>query len=162
MIYKYIVILIIAFLIVSCDGGLSPKPETEKSILSGTIHFVKGIDNWPSEDTVFAIRVAAFKVMPDSNIIAAIISGNAYFTGESLPMFVDSANFKVEIKDAPVNIVYIVAVWQFTIDITSQRVIGVYTLSGNKKEHSELFIENGKSYDIDIDVDFDDLPPMPF
>jgi hypothetical protein len=157
----FFVIFTVMF-IASCDGGLKPRPEEDKSFLNGTIRFIKGVENWPPQDSVFGIRVAAFKEMPDSNIILAILSGNAYFTGESLPMFTDSVNFSLNIPDAPVKIVYIVAVWQYTIDILSQRVIGVYTISGDKKEHSELNIEKGESYDINIDVDFDDLPPMPF
>jgi hypothetical protein len=160
-IYKYL-ILIISIVMISCDGGLSPKPFSDKSFLSGKIIFSKGTDNWPPQDSTYGIRVAAFKSMPDSNIILSIISGEAYFTSESLPMYQDSVGFKLEIPDAPVNLVYIVAVWQFSESITDQRVIGVYTISGNKNENSELYIEKGKSYSIEIDVDFDDLPPMPF
>lgn len=160
---KYIkIIALLVILLTSCDGGLAPVPATEKSTLSGTIRFINGIGNWPPQDSVFAIRAAAFKEIPDSNIILSILSGNAYFTGESLPMFTDSVNFNFDISEAPVNLKYIVAVWQYTSDIMSQRVIGVYTLSGDKTQNSELLIEKGKSYNINIDVDFDDLPPMPF
>lgn len=159
---KYFFLILTFIVISSCDGGLAPTPASEKSYLKGSIKFVKGIENWPSEDSIFAVRAAAFKTMPDSNIILSILSGQAYFTGESLPMFTDSANFSFEISDAPVNIVYIVVVMQFTSDILSQRVIGVYTTNGDKTKNSELFIEKGKSYDISIEVDFDDLPPMPF
>ena len=159
---RILFVIFTVMFIAACDGGLAPRPESEKSFLNGTIRFVKGIENWPPQDSVFGIRAAAFKEMPDSNIIQAILSGNAYFTGESLPMFTDSVNFSFEISDAPVKLVYIVAVWQNTTDILSQRVIGVYTISGNKSEHSELNIEKGDSYNINIDVDFDDLPPMPF
>jgi hypothetical protein len=146
----------------SCDGGLAPTPASDKSFINGTIRYIKGVENWPPQDSVFAIRAAAFKTMPDSNIVLSILSGQAYFTGESLPMFTDSAKFSFEISEAPVNIVYIIVVWQFTTDILSQRVIGVYTISGNKTKNSELYIEKGNSYKINIDVDFDDLPPMPF
>lgn len=152
----------ILFLIISCDGGLEPPKESDKSFLNGTIRFVKGTENWPPQDSLFGIRAAAFKAMPDSNIIGAILSGDAYFTGSSLPFYQDSLNFSFDITDAPVNLVYIVAVWQYTDDILSQRVIGVYTTSGDKTQSSQLMIEKGQTYNITIDVDFDDLPPMPF
>ncbi|MBX3043567.1 MAG: hypothetical protein KIT33_03360 [Candidatus Kapabacteria bacterium] len=152
----------ILFIVSSCDGGLAPRKESDKSVLNGKIKFVKGNDNWPPEDSVFAIRAAAFKEMPDSNIILAILGGNAYFTGESLPMYQDSINFTFDITEAPVNLVYIVAVWQYTPDILSQRVIGVYTETGDKTKASQLMIEKGNTYNIEIEVDFDDLPPMPF
>ncbi len=160
------IILIIFFLLIpileSCDGGLAPPPESDKAFLNGTIRFVNGKDNWPVKDSVIAIRAAAFKKMPDQDIILSILNGDAYFTGESLPLFVDSVNFNFEIKDAPIELVYIVAVQQYSADILSQRVIGVYTLSGNKNQASSIMIENGKEYNITIDVDFNDLPPMPF
>ncbi len=162
LLMKYFFLFFTIILLASCDGGLAPTPASEKSYIKGSIKFVKGIENWPSSDSVFAIRAAAFKTMPDSNIILSILSGQAYFTGESLPMFTYSTNFSFEISEAPINIVYIVVVWQFTSDILSQRVIGVYTTNGDKTKNSELYIEKGKSYDISIDVDFDDLPPMPF
>ncbi|MDX9789914.1 MAG: hypothetical protein RBT61_03720 [Candidatus Kapabacteria bacterium] len=156
------IIPIIILLFSSCDGGLSPRPESDKTFLNGKIKFVKGIENWPPEDSVIAIRAAAFKQMPDSNIINSILQGDAYFTGESLPLFVDSSGFRFEIINPPVELVYITIVWQYTDDIMSQRVVGVYSKSGNKNEHSSLILEKGQSYDIVIEVDFDDLPPMPF
>jgi hypothetical protein len=156
------ILSIVMIIISSCDGGLAPKPVAEKTFLKGTVHFVKGVSNWPPTDSVLGIRVAAFKSMPDSNIILSILSGQAYFTGESLGSYKDSLNFNIEIPDAPVDIVYIVAVQQYTTEITNQKVIGVYTLTGDKTKHSNILIEKGRTYDIDIDVDFDDLPPMPF
>lgn len=152
----------IMILLQACDSGLAPKPIEEKTFLNGTLHFIKGVDNWPPADSLFGIRVAAFKSMPDENIIQSIISGEAYFTPESLGKNADTLNFSIEISDAPVNLVYIVAVQQYELDITSQRVIGVYTTTGDKTKNSELTVEKGKIYDIDIDIDFDDLPPMPF
>lgn len=156
------VVIISIFFVISCDGGLEPLPLNQKTILSGTINYIKGKDHWPLQDSVLAIRVAAFKKLPDSSIIGEIISGNAYFTQESLPLNVDSSNFSFEIKDAPVNLAYIAVVQQFDSLITSQKVIGIYTVTGDKTKPSQLSVEKGKTFSIKIDVDFDNLPPMPF
>lgn len=154
--------IILFLILISCDGGLAPRPIENKTFLEGTINFVKGISNWPPLDSIYGIRVAAFKSMPDSNIILSIINGEAYFTPETLGSYKDSLHFQIEITDAPVEIVYIVAVQQYTSEITSQKVIGVYSITGDKTKNSSLMIEKGKTYNINIDVDFDDLPPMPF
>ncbi|MCO5250673.1 MAG: hypothetical protein M9949_04540 [Candidatus Kapabacteria bacterium] len=159
----FILALLLTFCMLSCDGGLAPKPEAEKSYLSGTLRFVKGIADWPPEDSVFAVRVVAFKKYPDSTgIFADILEGNAYFTLASLPLFVDSSRFSFEITDTPTDLVYIAAIQQFDTLITAQRVIGLYNISDEKHKPSTIRIESGRHYDISIDIDFKDLPPMPF
>lgn len=155
------IILIIALLsFASCDGGL--EPPRDKSFLKGKIIFAGGANNWPAVDSIFGVRVAAFRSMPNENILNDIINGNAYFTLESLPMFVDTAEFEIEIDDAPVDLVYIVAVIQNALPLTAQIVGGVYNTSGDFNQPAVLNIEKGRTYDIEIEVDFDDLPPMPF
>lgn len=155
--------LLLTFCLLSCDGGLAPKPESEKSYLNVTLRFVNGIADWPHEDSILAVRVVAFKKFPDSTgIFADILSGNAYFTLASLPLFVDSSRFAFEITDSPTDLVYIAAIQQFDTLITSQRVIGLYNISDEKHKPSTIRIEPGKHYDITIDIDFKDLPPMPF
>jgi hypothetical protein len=160
--FNLFVILFVVFFAFSCDGGLEPLPFNQKTILNGTIHYIKGKDHWPPKDSLLAIRVVAFKKLPDSSIIGEIIVGNAYFTPESLPVNVDSSYFGFEIKDAPVNLMYIAVVQQTDSIITSQKVIGIYTVTGDKTKPTQLAVEKGKNPYINIDVDFDNLPPMPF
>lgn len=159
---KYILISIFIILLSSCDGGLEPLGVEQKSILDVSLKFVDSDKNWPPQDSILALRVAAFKKMPDSSIINDIIAGNAYFDFTSLPLFVDSAGTRFEITDAPVDLVYIAAVQQFDSLITSQRVVGIYTVTGDKTKPSQLKVEKGKNYSINIDIDFNNLPPMPF
>ncbi len=161
-IIKYACILILLILFSSCDGGLEPLSKDKRSYLNIGIKYINGKNNWPPKDSVIAIRAVAFKKFPDSSIIIDVLQGNAYFTFESLPLFVDSASTTFEILDAPVKLYYIAIVQQYDSLITSQRVIGVYSKSGNKNEFSDLYIEQGKNYNILIEVDFDNLPPMPF
>ncbi|MBI5326178.1 MAG: hypothetical protein HZB41_13065 [Ignavibacteriae bacterium] len=164
IINKILIISILIFLIFAgCDEGLAPRKVTEKSFLTGTIVYVGGIDSWP-KDSMTAVRVASFINYPFTDslgIIKEILSGNAYFTVESLPLFVDSTNFSIEITNPPVLLKYIVVARQLDSNIASQQVIGVYTLSDDKTEPSTLLIEEGKSYKIKIEVDFKNLPPQP-
>jgi hypothetical protein len=156
------VFLSILFLL-GCDEGLAPKQLKEKSFLTGTLIFVGGKKEW-SPDSMLAVRVAAFKIYPFTGtygIMEEIINGNAYFTPESLPLFVDSTTFSIEITNPPVLLKYIGVARQLDSNIFNQQVIGVYTETGDKTKPSTLLIEEGKTYNIRIEVDFKNLPPQP-
>ncbi len=157
-----IVIFALFLVLTACNEGLTPPEKEQQTFLNGTVHFINGISNWPPEDSCKAVRIVAFKNYPPQDIIKELSEGNAYFTMNSLPLFVDSSSFSLEIKNAPVELKYIVAAMQFTNDITSQKVIGVWSLNENKFEPSSINIEKGKSYSINIDIDFSNLPPQPF
>lgn len=151
------------FLFASCQEGLEPPPAEQKSFIAGKITFAGGSENWPQEDSVHAVRVVAFKDYPPKDIMTELLTGNAYFTMESLPLFVDTASFSLEIPDTPVVFEYIAVALQYTEQITSQLAIGVYTVTGDKSEPSPVELQTGeRRNDIDIEVDFDDLPPQPF
>ncbi|HPI19007.1 MAG TPA: hypothetical protein PKY56_01420 [Candidatus Kapabacteria bacterium] len=156
-----IIILFFSFLI-ACNEGLAPSEKEQKTSINGIVHYINGKNNWPPTDSCFAVRIVAFKNYPPQNIIQELTEENAYFTLNSLPLFVDSSDFSLEIKNAPVELKYIVAALQYTKDLTSQKVIGVWSLNENKFEPSSIVIERGKSYSININVDFSELPPQPF
>ncbi len=161
-------VCIVSLIIASCSGGLEPNNSHSpdgKTYLTGTITYKGGKDNWKfMQDSVVSIRVVAFKRYPDSSgIISDILTGNAFFTLESLPFFVDSSSYSIEIKELPVDLVYIGAAQQYGADITKQqRVIGVYSLSGDNTKPSPITVEKGKTNRADITVDFQNLPPQPF
>lgn len=152
---KYIYILL-TIVFMGCSGGLEP-PKT--SFLSGTITYVNGESGWFGADSVKDVRVIAFKNFPPADFIGEVLSGEAYFT-ESLPIFVDSSSFSIEINDAPIDLLYISVVLNYG-SLFEWMPIGVYTRSGNNSEHSNLLIESDKIYNIEIDVDFNNLPPNP-
>lgn len=147
--------IVFTILLISCDGGLKPIPPT---ILKGKIYYSPK-DEWPPEDSLKDLRLVALKNFPPENIITEIISGNAYYT-ETLPYFVDSTIFEIEIKDAPVNLKYIGVAQNFG-ELIDWRVLGVYSLKNNN-EHSEIFIEKNSINDIIINVDFNNIPEQPF
>lgn len=157
---KYSLILLI--FLVSCDGGLAPINKEDKANLEVKLNFVKGISNWPPLESFKALRVACFTKMPDSNIMHEILSGNAYFNLESLPMYVDTTSVNFEIKIIPTEFKYIAAIQQYDTLITAQKVIGIYSTTGDNTKPSTLLIDKKINYSINIDIDFDNLPPMPF
>lgn len=159
---KKIFFLIIAIItLASCDGGLEPYKAEEMSYIKGRIYYKNGKDNWPPKDSVLEVRVVAFKNFASDSIYKDIISGNAIYTNESTAMYVDSADFVIEVKEAPVNFNYIVVAQRYG-SLFEWRAIGVYTVNGDVFNPSKLFVEKGKSYFITMNVDFNNLPPQPF
>ena len=161
LLVKLLYITLIFTSIISCNEGLSPPILVPKSYISGKITYKDGLINWPPNDSVKAIRVVAFKNYPPKDIVNEIIQGNAFFT-DTLPLYVDSSSYLIEIKTLPVELPYIVAVQNYGT-IMEWRAIGVYTLTGDNTKPTKLSVAAGMIYNkIDITVDFKNLPPQPF
>lgn len=157
-IYIFLILLIFS---VACDKGLQPPPPVAKSYLTGLITYLNGKDKWPPADSVIDIRVVAFKNYPPKDILEEITKGEAFFTN-SLPFFVDTSSFSLEIPEPPVTLNYIVVAQQYA-SLFDWRVIGVWTLTEDNTKPSSINVEPGKTYSgINIKVDFDNLPPQPF
>lgn len=156
--FSTIGIIVALFIFIACDGGLEPAPVASKSYIKGRIHY-KG--DWPRPDSIFDLRAVAFKNFPPANLLTEIMSGQAYFLQDSLPYYMDSTDFILEIPDPPVTLKYI-AIAQRYGDLFSWRAVGVYTITGNQSENATIEVEPGKTYNIDINVDFNNLPPQPF
>jgi hypothetical protein len=157
--------IILSLILYSCDMGLAPKEPAKKSYISGEISYKGGKDKWPPADSVFEIRLVAFKNYPlsdSSSILRELTDGNAYFTLDTLPRFVEKSYYSLEINDPPVLLKYI-AVAQRYGNLFQWRVIGVYTESGDNLKPSSLLVNPGDSLkNINIQVDFQNLPPQPF
>ncbi|MGA2296328.1 MAG: hypothetical protein ABSG15_02140 [FCB group bacterium] len=161
----YIILLTLLVWLSACNEGLAPPPAGCKTYLNGLITYKGGKSAWP-KDSVYDIRVAAFKNYPfkdNSSIFDEIASGNAYFNFTSLPLRVDTSGFSFEIKDTPVDLKYIAVALQYdSTTITAQKVIGLYTITGDRTKPSSIIINKCDSVFINIIVDFDSLPPQPF
>lgn len=164
--------LAILLCMTACGGGLEPNnthiPEN-KTYLTGTIRYKGGKESWKfAQDSLAFIRVVGFKTFPDSaGIIRDILAGKVFFTPksitESLPLYVDSCTYSIEFTDVPVELVYIAVAQQYGADLAKQqRVIGIYSLTGDNTKPSSIVVEKGKSNRADIEVDFQNLPPQPF
>lgn len=162
------IVVFLAIFGVSCDGGLDPTQAAVQSSanarISGTITYLGGISSWPSADSLMSIRVVAFKKYPSENIGTELLNGNAIYTPETLSFRVASQEYTLDIANPPVEFNYIVVAQQYGADDAKDwRAIGIFTRTGDVNVPSPVKVEMGRVYnDIDIFVDFSNLPPDPF
>ena len=153
--------ILLSALIFSCQEGLEVPEYIPESYIRGTITYKGGADTWP--DSVVAIRVGAFKNDKPESFQDEVLSGNVYVDFNSLPLRVDTTSWEIKIDDPPVELKYIVVALQSSNDIFKQQVVGVYSITGDKTSPSWIKVEVGESVNnINIEVDFDNLPPQPF
>jgi|SRR6056300_947674 hypothetical protein len=152
-------LIFLSFLLISCDKGLEPigKLETD-AVLNCNVTFT---NDWPKQDSVLGVSVAAFKLPPSESLIQELLNGNAVLDLNSIQYGVDQSNVLLDITDAPQIFKYIIVAWNYEDDIQSQRVIGVFTLT-DKLNPGEIELNPGDSLTIDIEVDWNDFPSQPF
>ena len=160
------VIILILFLLFSCDHGISPTKtekisETKSTGISGTIFY----QNWP-QDSLFDLRLVIFKNYPPADIVGEVTSGEAVaypdISLSSLPFYEDSTEFEVSLD--PQVYEYIVVAQQFGPAVFFDwRVVGQYdtTLNDTLPSSIEVFSDS-MIRDINVFVDFDSLPGQPF
>lgn len=157
---KYIIIIAFLIPILQSCGGLEPIPAEQKTLIKGTINFVDDNENWPPQDSIFDMRVIAFKNYPPADLIGDIINGLAYYTNDSLPLYQKSVDFQIEITDPPQTLEYIVVAYQYG-SIMEWKAAGVFSLDNDPRKPTAIATERGKQYSILINVDFKHLPPQP-
>ncbi|CUS96331.1 hypothetical protein [Candidatus Kryptobacter tengchongensis] len=140
----------------SCDHGLKPPEQYEEPGFGGTVYF-KG--TWP--DSVYDLRVVAFRNYPPQNIISEVIEGKAKFS-QSLPVKVDSVKYEVSADTGKWE--YVVVALQYGSNIFSDwKAIGVYDTTPNDTIPTPIYIPFGKFLrGINITCDFNNPPPQPF
>jgi len=144
----------------ACDDGLTPDDKLSTiASFSGTIRVKGGKESWPDSSEMFGIRVGAFKTADPSSLIGEVVSGNAYFTFNSVGSYFDSIAYTIEIEDAPADLKYSIVAWQFDSLLTDQRVVAVY---GGDQRQSFLLLPGDSLTDIDFLIDFENLPEQPF
>ena len=157
--FKIILIVLSLIVLSSCDKGLEPIGELDTdAVLNCNISFS---GEWPKQDSVMGMSVAAFKLPPSESLIQELINGNAVLKLNSIQYGVDESSVFLDIVDAPQTFKYIIVAWNYEDDIQAQRVVGVYTLT-DKSNPGEVVINPGDSLNIDIEVDWNDFPPQPF
>lgn len=146
---------------ISCDHGLKPSetstPIYEEPGFGGTVYF-KG--SWP--DTVYDLRVVAFRNYPPQNIINEVMGGKAKFSQSPLPTKVDSTNYEVLADTGKWE--YIVVALRYGENIFSDwKAIGVYDTTAQDTIPTPIYIPYGKFIrGINITCDFNNPPPQPF
>jgi hypothetical protein len=157
------VLILLSLSILTCDHGLKPAEEEKaKMALSGTVYY----SNWLPADSIQLLKIVFFKTFPPENIINEVLGGNASIyplvLSESLPLDEDSTNYEIELKAETYT--YITVAQQYGPDVFTQwRAVGQYnTNPGDSLPTAVTVLEDSILYNINIFVDFNNLPPQHF
>lgn len=170
--FSLVVILTFTIVVLGSCGGLDPTkeivaPPTQLPLVEGTIRFAGGKSQWPSKDSALEIRVVFFqKYPPDSNLVLAISTGEAFFT-DTIQRFSDSSSFRLrrdEVnKPLPLEFPYVVVALRFGGNFfTDWRAIGVYSVENDQSQPLKIVVDTLKTVKLQIPVDFTNPPPQPF
>lgn len=155
-------ILLISFALTaltSCDdNGLSPLRQ--RPGFGGTITVNPP---WSPPDSLFDLRVIAFPNYPPDDILTEIAAGTALIS-EPLEFNVNTQSYLISAEGISGTFQYVVVAQQYGESILENwRAVGVFTLTNDWTVPSAITL-NGSTYlpNIDITIDFYNLPPQPF
>lgn len=167
MLKTYLFIICLTALFTACNEGLKPELENAdlagKGFIKGTIIVKDGLNGWKkSKDSIFAVRVAGFLDNPPSDIINSVLNGKAYLNSDTIALYQDSTIFYIPINDSPKTIQYLGVALQYSkSSFLTQRVIGVYTETGDNTKPSAIEVTPFDTVNVRIYIDFENLPPQP-
>ena len=162
--WKLSALIVIALLLhIGCDEGLKPATSTATGSFAGVVSFT----NWQAADTIYDIRVVAFRNFPPADVVNEVLSGNAAvyppLGGPALVSSpVDSLAYSVVVPATTYR--YIVVAQQYGPDIMAHwKPVGQYDLDSNLAIPSSIVVgPNATTFGVDINVDFAHPPPSPF
>jgi hypothetical protein len=151
----------------ACDEGLGPL--NEPSGFSGVIRFT----NWPPADSVRELRLVAFTEYPNdsSGILVALLEGRAVVyppVGTSgFRTFVDTIQYEFTTQGTNLQVRtynYVALAQRYgPSSFTDWQPAGVYTTQPNSFDPAPVRILLHRiTPNIDIEVDFRNLPPKPW
>lgn len=151
---------VLGLLLASCDHGLDPALADSDPGFGGKVR-VDGA--WPPQDSVRQLRVVAFRNYPPSDILAEVLGGTAVFSDE-LPYGEAEISYTQQDETLKGVFRYVVVAQNYGDDLFADwKVVGVYTLSGDDEDPSQIDLGAGRYVGgVDIRVNFHDLPPQPF
>jgi hypothetical protein len=167
------IVVACAIVFQACDEGLGPLNEAAG--FKGVISY----KNWPPPDSMLELRLVAFTEYPadSSGILTALLSGRAVVyppvtegverSGITLGKFRDSVHYDFSMKGTTLQLGtynYVVLAWRYGPNFLADwRPAGVYTTTPNSFDPAPVRVLLHKvTPDIDIDVDFRNLPPKPW
>jgi hypothetical protein len=151
-------------LLSGCDKGLVPtEPPPGPGALSGLITYA----NWPPADSLFDLRIVAFRDFPPEGIVSSVLSGQAAVyppIGDTalVPFFVDSLAYGFGLPSG--RYAYLAVAQQYGPNLFSDwRPVGQYDLDTNLAVPTPIVVPPGDTLrNITIHVDFANPPPAPF
>ena len=170
---KYLPVIILVFLIflfaVRCEHGLSPpnKKNTNPNNLTGIsgVIIYKNYQNWPSPDSLFDLRLVAFPHFPPQNPYYEIFTKIAKVyppidTSAHLQFNVLYEEYVMELP--PDTFEYILVAQQYEDSLTSWLSVGQYDTYSDSLPTPVIVIQDSLLENININVDFKNLPIQPF
>jgi hypothetical protein len=170
----FIVLALLSGLLPGCDQGLGPI--SEETGFSGVITF----RNWPPPESILELRLVALEEFPadSSGLVDALFQMRAAIyphvtTGVAVALQIlgnksaDTVHYTflkegTILKEATYN--YVVVAWRYGPNYFADwRPAGVYTLTPGTFEPAAVIVRNNRMRkDVDITVDFNNLPPKPW
>ncbi|MGB9770513.1 MAG: hypothetical protein ACPLX7_00860 [Candidatus Kapaibacteriota bacterium] len=152
--------ILVFLLLLSCQEGLDPTTGQKESFIQGKLIVLSG--RWPPPDSALELRVVGFREYPPQDLLNEILSGNA-FISDTLARFLDTIPYILKIEKPPAEINYLVAALRYGT-ILQWRVIGVYSeeMTFERKPKKIIVPKGIVLKDIDILIDFNNLPKQPF
>ncbi|HEY9165546.1 MAG TPA: hypothetical protein VIS48_05240 [Candidatus Kryptonia bacterium] len=158
-------LLLVAFSLSGCTHGLEPlSNQGVQPGFGGTVRFISA---WPPADSVVDVRIVAFYNYPPHNIFGEVTSGQAKVyppigPGSGFKLFVDSVSYSFTLDSAS-TFQYVVVALQYGSNVTADwKVVGAYGYAhGVGTPRSVVVGQNTFVNGINIDVDFQNVPPTP-
>ncbi|MBW7888657.1 MAG: hypothetical protein H3C35_09905 [Bacteroidetes bacterium] len=165
MIKSVLVYAVCVIVIWGCDQGLQPAEITSPGFKGKII----SLSSIPPADSLLDLRVAAVPYDPTDSSIAAIFR-DIFSVPQVIPftprtVVLDSLRqASYELSTDERKYVYVAVVQQYGDSIfVNWRVVGIYGYTKAHPSPLPVVVEKGRMRsDIDIYVDFYDMPPQPF
>lgn len=162
---NWIIALPILLLLSRCDNGLDPN-QAANNIAStpGFGGIVRIVSALPPPDSLRDLRVVAFRNYPPKDIVLEVATKQAVFTDSTLNFKDKIISYKIQQAEVTGEFKYVVVAQQYGTNIlTDWRVVGVYTITSDVTKPASINIPAGTFLNnINMDVDFYNLPPQPF
>jgi hypothetical protein len=159
-----LIVIVIAIMgLPACDHGIAPPAEVLPAAgkINGTISY----SNWPEDlSSIRNLKVVVFTNFPPGNILEEVINGKAIVyppeLNESLPKGVETTTYTMELPAGTYE--YVVVAQQFG-GLYDWRAVGQYDTTPQDSLPTPIVVTGGSNMgNIDITVDFDNLPIQPF
>ncbi len=159
---KYFVfLLVVSVVLISCDYGLEP-PKIEQGI-AGKIYY-KG--NQPEVITAhYLIASKVYRTFKDISEILFLVSVDSIsLYDKPLPTVrTDSLDYRFKLSPAVYKYIAIAQAWGDPSVAGNWKIVGVYDLDTTTVTPTEVTVVEGIfNTDLNIYVDYNNLPPQPF
>ncbi len=144
--------LLLLVVLAGCDQGLKPVAP-DPVVYDGEIHaHITYVGEWPAEDQIHDLRFVAMRFIPESE--SDLFRADEMEISDRLKTRVDRETVRLkEVHDG--TFYYSGVAWRFTSSFFDWRIAGLYVDNGGE------FTVNGDIVEIDIVVDFANLPDFP-